>query len=57
MYKDIATYSKNDTKKEPKVLENEANGIKFTAHKYGGKKMIDFTEKAKLNITVESNLY
>lgn len=36
MYKDITTHSKNDTKREPSVLENETNGIRFTVHKYIG---------------------
>lgn len=36
MYKDITTYSKNDTERKPRVLENIANGVKFTVHKYVG---------------------
>ena len=34
MYKDITTYSRNDVKREIRVLENEANGIKFWVHKH-----------------------
>lgn len=34
MYKDITTYSRNDVKREIRVLENEANGIKFRVHKH-----------------------
>lgn len=34
MYKDITTYSRNDKDKKPRILENEANGIKFTIHKH-----------------------
>lgn len=34
MYKDITTYSRNDVKREIRVLENEANGIKFMVHKH-----------------------
>ena len=34
MYKDITTHSRNDVKSEIRVLENEANGIKFRVHKH-----------------------
>ena len=34
MYKDITTYSRNDVKREIRVLENEVNGIKFMVHKH-----------------------
>lgn len=34
MYKDITTHSRNDVKREIRVLENEANGIRFRVHKH-----------------------
>lgn len=34
MYKDITTYKQGDKEKEPRILEKEVNGIKFTAHKH-----------------------
>lgn len=34
MYKDITTHSRGDKKKDPEILENEANGIKFLVHKH-----------------------
>nr|DAY15494.1 MAG TPA: hypothetical protein [Caudoviricetes sp.] len=34
MYKDITVYSRNDIKSEIRVLENEANGIRFRVYKH-----------------------
>lgn len=34
MYKDITTHSKGDKERKPRILENEANGIKFKVHKH-----------------------
>lgn len=34
MYKDITTYSQRDKKRNPTILENETNGIKFIVHKH-----------------------
>ena len=34
MYKDITMHSRNDVKSEIRVLENEANGIRFVVHKH-----------------------
>lgn len=34
MYKDITMHSRNDVKSEIRVLENEANGIRFRVHKH-----------------------
>lgn len=34
MYKDITVHSRNDVKSEIRVLENEANGIRFRVHKH-----------------------
>lgn len=36
MYKDITVHSRNDVKSEIRVLENEANGIRFMVHKHIG---------------------
>lgn len=34
MYKNITTHSQRDTDRQPRVLENETNGVKFTVHKH-----------------------
>lgn len=34
MYKDITTHSRQNTDRSPRILENEANGVKFTIHKH-----------------------
>lgn len=34
MYKDITTHSRNEKEREPRILENTVNGVKFVVHKH-----------------------
>ena len=57
MYKDITTHSRNDVKSEIRVLENEANGIKFRVHKhidYGNEWLLSCYELNISNVPLET---